>query len=425
VGVTTVNCSAVDLVANRGECDFTVTIEDREKPVVICPSNGENTATSANFGYSFTVSSSDNVNVALSFVEYVNKDQNLSGPVATIDQFGTALFRYTVIDDAGNVGQCQWTFLLRDSASLADTVDPIISGCPTSILEGTTDADKSTGPMTWNIQATDNVGIAQTAYSPFSAQPGAQFQVGDTSVVYTVEDANGNAASCSFVVRIRDDDAPTMACPNSVTVSTSPGEATRRVSFATPIAIDNVALAGSPSCTRLSNARFPLGATEVVCSATDTSGNKKTCQFTITVEDREDPVIACPQSVQKELASGSETINVNWPSAIASDNDGIAQLQSSPSPGQFTQGTHLITFTATDHSGNRAACTMLLTITAPAPVAGSDASASDSGASSSAAIGGAVAGLVLLVVLLIIVFVRRRSDGHPKQYRCVFSRHIA
>ena len=42
---------------------------------------------------------------------------------------------------------------------------------------------------------------------------------------------------------------------------------------------------------------FALGVTNVIWTATDNSGNTATCEYTVTVNDNEDPTIACPADV--------------------------------------------------------------------------------------------------------------------------------
>ena len=49
---------------------------------------------------------------------------------------------------------------------------------------------------------------------------------------------------------------------------------------------------------------------------------------------------------------------VNWTSVVATDNSGLTPKVTSnyQSPHRFSQGTHVITYTAVDQSGNKASC---------------------------------------------------------------------
>ncbi|CAH3197501.1 unnamed protein product, partial [Porites evermanni] len=55
---------------------------------------------------------------------------------------------------------------------------------------------------------------------------------------------------------------------------------------------------------------------------------------------------------------------VNWTRPVATDNSGVSTTVTSnyQSPTRFSQGTHVITYTAVDQSGNKATCTFLVII---------------------------------------------------------------
>jgi Subtilase family/HYR domain len=77
---------------------------------------------------------------------------------------------------------------------------------------------------------------------------------------------------------------PQITCPDSVTVVGTPGAACVVVNYPAPIATDDC-----PGlvvvCTPPSGFCFPVGATTVTCTATDSSANVATCTFTVTVFD--------------------------------------------------------------------------------------------------------------------------------------------
>ena len=406
VGTTTVTCIAGDNSGNADQCTFDVVIEDREPPVVVCPDNGEEIAASPSFGYLFDVSSSDNVGVTNSSVLWVNNNQILQTTFASLDQFGRSLFIYTAQDAAGNVGACQWNFLLRDQAAIQDEDPPVISGCPTALSTGT-DADKATGLVTWNIQVSDASGVAQSSYSPSSAGPGTQFPLGTTNVVFTAEDANGNLATCNFTVTVVDDDPPQITCPSSQSFVLATGESERVVSFQAPLASDNVGLAGPPQCDSSSGIAFPVGQKRITCTVNDTAGQSRFCNFDVTVDDREDPTIECPSNEQFQLAEGASTAFVDWGNATATDNDDVVSVRTDKAFGQFPQGAHVITFTATDPSGNKGVCTIIVTVSS------ADAAASSgSDTSASTMYGAAGAGFIIVIIIIVLIVLVRRSKNH-------------
>ena len=55
---------------------------------------------------------------------------------------------------------------------------------------------------------------------------------------------------------------------------------------------------------------------------------------------------------------------VNWTEPVATDNSGVKPRGTSnyQSPQWFRQGTHVITYTAVDQSGNKATCVFTVTV---------------------------------------------------------------
>jgi len=78
-----------------------------------------------------------------------------------------------------------------------------------------------------------------------------------------------------------DPPALSITCPPSVTASTANG-APVPVTFANPTTTGGRAPI-STSCSRTSGSLFPVGATTVQCSATDTAATVSSCSFTVTV----------------------------------------------------------------------------------------------------------------------------------------------
>lgn len=74
--------------------------------------------------------------------------------------------------------------------------------------------------------------------------------------------------------------------------------------------------------------------------------------------------MACPDPVVAYVAPGVTSTRVTWPPANASDNSGIQPiLTSTPARNAvFTQGLSVVTYTATDQSGNRATCTFSVNV---------------------------------------------------------------
>src|SRR5260221_2870663 len=114
------------------------------------------------------------------------------------------------------------------------------------------------------------------------------FSIGTTRVTATALNSVG-FDTCSFNVTVKDTQPPVITCPANITRPNDPGQCGANVTFAAT-ATDN--------CSRVTitydhapGSFFPVGTTTVAATATDSSGNKSICSFTITVNDVEPPVI--------------------------------------------------------------------------------------------------------------------------------------
>ena len=73
----------------------------------------------------------------------------------------------------------------------------------------------------------------------------------------------------------------------------------------------------------------------------------------------------CPPSPLLMYAErGKFSAHVNWTEPVAIDNSGVAALVTSnyQPPQRFNQGTHVITYSAEDQSGNRAICSFTIKV---------------------------------------------------------------
>ena len=201
----------------------------------------------------------------------------------------------------------------------------------------------------------------------YSQNPGTIFNVGSTNVIATATNINGSS-SCSFDVKLKETQAPQFQnCPANFTVAPS-GNCEGYATWTPPTATDNcsqVTLSSNYS----SGSIFPGGSTAVIYTATDSTGNASTCSFNVSVIDNIAPVISsCPADITVTL-SGTCTKSVSWIPPTATDNCTFT-LTSNVAPGAiFPKGTNVVTYTATDGSGNVATCSFnVIVIDNQAPV---------------------------------------------------------
>src|SRR5207248_7880792 len=98
-------------------------------------------------------------------------------------------------------------------------------------------------------------------------------------------------------------------------------------------------------------------------TATDASGNSSTATTTVTVVDSTPPAISnvpAPISVEQTALNGTP-VTVPLPTAI--DICDANPIVTSDAPAVFALGTTIVTFTATDVSGNSSQATTNVTVT--------------------------------------------------------------
>ena len=80
--------------------------------------------------------------------------------------------------------------------------------------------------------------------------------------------------------------------------------------------------------------------------------------------DNEYPVLAgCPADITLVVSASSDRINVSWTPPSATDNSNQVGLTSNIDPyTELVVGVYVVTYTATDGSGNTATCNFTVTV---------------------------------------------------------------
>ncbi|XP_033103175.1 hyalin-like [Anneissia japonica] len=192
----------------------------------------------------------------------------------------------------------------------------------------------------------------------------------------------GNEATCYVIVAIEDNEDPVITfCPNNITVNTTFRLPTAIVSWNEPIAEDNSGRVNFTVDIGPASA-FQVGDTLVTYTAEDPYGNTDMCSFTITVQDKEPPVISCPTNVTSnnyisEMLSiiyvkadeGRSYATVTWDTPITSDNsnDNVTVVAAPYQSGGMipvTTSFIQIVYTATDDYENAETCEFAIQVLA-------------------------------------------------------------
>lgn len=260
----------------------------------------------------------------------------------------------TATDAAMNTAQCSF------SVTVNDTQAPTIT-CPSNITVPATAGQCQAVVSYTTPTVSDNCsGVGIPTCIPAS---GATFQTGTTTVNCSVTDAAGNANTCLFTVTVNDTQNPTISCPGNMTVPTTTGQCQTVVTYPAISVSDNCSGVSTPSCVPPSGSTFQKGTTTVNCSVTDAANNSANCSFTVTVNDTEKPVIACPANITQSTDANQCSAVVSYTTPTATDNCSGATVQCTPASGStFPKGLTTVSCVATDVAMNTATCTFTVTI---------------------------------------------------------------
>jgi len=243
------------------------------------------------------------------------------------------------IFNAGSAGKCKTEPNQPPEALCQDRTVPAGASCTASanVDNGSIDPDG------------DDITLTQ--------DPAPPYDLGDTVVTLTVEDDLGAADSCQATVTVVDDEIPIVSCPvDPILECRGPNGANATVNAS---ATDNCSVE-SVTCDP-SSGLFPIGMTDVTCSATDGSGNSDDCETTVTVVDTTPPELTPPDDVQDECAAPGGTA-VNIGNADSPDVCDMFVTVSNNAPTLFSPGTTTVTWTATDADSNQSTAPQTVTI---------------------------------------------------------------
>jgi hypothetical protein len=230
-------------------------------------------------------------------------------------------------------------------------------GCPADIVTDNAPAQCGAGV---SFGASTVAGTCGTvAAAPTS---GSFFAVGTTPVTTTGTSVSGpgTTGTCQFNVQVNDVENPSINCPADVVVAADAGVCSAAVPLPAATASDNCgATVGTDIA---SGSIFPKGTTTVHATATDPSGHTATCSFTVTVNDTQDPTIACPADIVVAADPGVCSAAVSFPAPTTSDNCGSTVATDIASGASFPKGTTTVHATATDGAGRTATCSFKVTV---------------------------------------------------------------
>ena len=326
-------------------------VSDTTPPLIACPANqfiAADSVCSNVIGNWNALSTSDDCGMVT-----VSQSPDSSTVLTSIGNTETIIL--TADDSNGNIQTCSFTVTLQDFTS------------PTVVCQDITvylDASGSASITTNDVfqSGTDNCGtISQVSVSPNTFDCS---NLGDITVMLTVNDGHENTATCTANVTVNDTIAPIVVCQDVAIYLDANGSASINTNDIFQSGTDNCGIINqtfvSPSTFDCSN----LGDNTVTLTIDDGNGNTANCTATVTVNDNTIPTVICQNITVNLDANGSASISTADVLQSASDNcSTINQVSVLPNTFDCSNlGDNTVTLTINDGNGNTADCTATVTI---------------------------------------------------------------
>ena len=185
------------------------------------------------------------------------------------------------------------------------------------------------------------------------------FPLGETIVTWTATDTSGNSISDTQLVTVVDTTAPTIRALEDIVVDATSSSVTK-VDLILPITNDLISEVIIDNDAH--DATFVFGETVVTWSATDESGNVSFVEQKVTVVDNSAPELQTPEDIIIDAISLENIIEIGSP--MISDIIDSQPLVTNDAPEVFPLGETIVTWTATDQSGNSVTSTQLVNVQA-------------------------------------------------------------
>ncbi len=353
IGTTLITYTATADSGQSANCEQSITVEDNQMPTIDCPadlaivlSGGECEVVDPDLG--------DPTSSAICGGVSVENDAPEAFPV------GITVVTYTATADNGQTATCEQTVTVDGDAQLSISCPNDIE---TEVPAGACEVDSL------DLGEAEVTGDCNGLSLSNDAPP--TFEIGTTIVAHTVTTQSGSQLTCEQTVEVIDNQEPTITCPDDITVTTDPD-----VCEATNVDLgesDASAICGDVSVTDDTPASFSVGVTGVSYTVTADNGNTASCTQTVTVEDEHAPEISCPDDMELVIPFGETGKLVILDEATATDNCGQPAITNdfnsggADAGGNYPEGETIVTFTATDDSGNTASCETVINIEQEAP----------------------------------------------------------
>jgi hypothetical protein len=328
IGATPVTWTATDAFNNISTAVQSVTVGDSTVPVLTVPApvsvEASGTLTPVDIG---AATATDFSTVTIS------NDAPEGFPI------GTTVVTWTATDAFNNISTGV------QNVTVVDSTVPVLT-VPASV---SVEASGTLTPV--DIGAATATDISAVTIS--NNAPAEGFSIGTTPVTWTATDAFNNISTAVQSVTVGDSTVPVLTVPASVSVEASGTLTPVDIGAATATDISTVTISNNVPAEG-----FPIGATPVTWTATDAFNNISTAVQNVTVVDSIAPVLTAPDPITVVSTTALSTLDLG----AATAEDFSEFTISNDAPAEFPIGLTLVTWTASDISGNSSAATQTVTV---------------------------------------------------------------
>ncbi|NNF02174.1 MAG: T9SS type A sorting domain-containing protein [Bacteroidia bacterium] len=354
---TTFNCSNLgnnsviltvkDVNNNTAVCASTVTVQDPIAPTVTC----QNVNIYLNsFGFfqidpdTLVATSDDNCAVT---------NVSLNQPFVSCANVGNVNITVTVFDASGNSASCLSTVSVFDTIAPTPNCDTTFKtlGANGIVIIDVEDVD---------LFSFDACGLVSRV---IDADTFSCADIGPNLVNLTLMDPSGNTSTCTGTIIVQDNTSPTISCKNLNVNLDSNG-----VFVFDPLTLVNSSsdncgidtITASPAAVTCANVGAPAS---ITVTATDESGNSKSCISTVNASDVTPPDAVCLDIDVYLDDNGMATIAVGDVDGGTSDACGLLNVAIETTMFDCSDvGANPVNLFATDVNGNNSSCVATVTI---------------------------------------------------------------
>jgi gliding motility-associated-like protein len=283
-------------------------------------------------------------------------------PVAGTMIGNNQLVTFTVSGGTGGSRSC------TSIAHVLDTIKPAYS-CPTPIVLYANSLCSAPVPDYRSVALlTDNCTTTPAQFTRVQTPTQGSPILNNTVVTVTISDFSGNARTCAFIQTVIDTITPNIICPAGTSLQLNASCTAVLPNYqATAVIVENCSPYSVVQSPLAGSTMTGVGLQTITLTITDAVGLSNSCNFSVQKLDTVKPVAAvCPNSITVASVAGCKlSVPDISTSVLFTDNcSSFLTYFQSPSIGVLINSTsQIVTYVATDASGNQKTCNVLVNAT--------------------------------------------------------------